>query len=113
MSFIDRFQIGFDRNIHPPSVAFLAFVEYDLILVVFNGNSVFDKIFCILAGKFIAAVIKPVDKMPYHLSNQMGSLVIVIVFRICFIKSKRGELVAETGISYDLADLLAIKSVWG
>src|SRR5664279_5617639 len=95
----------------PPTLAFLALVKNDGLLVFLYRNMVFEEIINGFPRKLIGATRKTIDKIPYHLCGKMCCLSTAIVRRIDFEKSYRCQFIAETCIACHLACLLAIKSI--
>ena len=80
--------------------------------MVCDGHMIVDIIFFISEGKIFRPVIESFDKVPDHLGYQVGGLAIPIQFGIRFIKSDGSQLIADPGISHDLAGFLSVKTIW-
>src|SRR5262245_4062020 len=98
------------RDIHPPSIAFIALIEHNFMVMILNGHPVF-LIFRLVNYRIILlTVVVTIYKIPNDLRNKLYRLFILIKCRIYFIKSNRCEFITHPCIAGYLASFFTVKS---
>src|SRR5688572_8834759 len=98
------------RNIHPPALALLALVEYQLLRTLLHRHVVLDEAALVGYRHVLLAVVIPVDEIPDHLRYEVSRLSLVLG-RVDFVKSRRAELVAHPCIARHLAGFVTEETV--
>ena len=96
-------------DLHPPSFAFVAFEKVDGFIL--DHDDILLVVPLRLEWKLIDAKVVPLQEIPDHLGDQVGRLFTVVVFGIVLVDPKGGNFSAQTGITGDCANLLAVKPV--
>ena len=95
----------------PPASGFFALPKGEVVFVVAEINNILMEIILICYGVVVFAIVIPINKIPYHLCNELGSRLLSVIGGLVIVDAQRAYLVAHTGIPHQLTHVFRCDAI--